>query len=349
MFDPKYQITSKILNNLSKISEIRAIVMRARLLPARENFMRRAAIIKMAHTSTSIEGNTLDEYQVAQILEGKDPTAQDSQVLEVRNYLKGLRLIDKLSDAKKSLNKKDILEIHKTVVGGLVEPQKTGVFRKGPVYLVNLHKEGREELAYMPPLSAKVPGLIDDLLLWLAEKKDEHPIIAAGLLHYQFETIHPFTDGNGRVGRLLTLLHLYQSDWGFRKSLVLEDYYNRDRKRYYLSLQTGKNYQGREGKDLTPWLEYFTKGFLEEAERIKDQVQILETVGGANAVQRTLGSDEVKIIDFVVSLGKITSADVVDILRVPKRTAQSKLKKLEENRLLVKKGSGPATAYLLRK
>lgn len=347
MFKPQYRITSNILNNLARIAEIRVIVSRAKLLPIRESFLRRAAVVKMAHTSTSIEGNTLNEYQVKKLLEGGKPKAEENQIREVKNYLRALRLIDKITDQKNSFDEKDILKLQQTVISGLVDSQKTGIFRRDQVYIVNVLLGGEEQLVYTPPKQKEVPGLVNELLLWLREANKEHPIIRAGLFHYQFETIHPFTDGNGRVGRLLTLLHLYQSGWAFRHCLVLEDYYNRDRKKYYLSLQTGDNYQARKGADLTKWLEYFVVGFLEEAEKVKDNVLLLEVVGKKRVTDQVLNEDELKIMDFVITLGKITSADVVDILRIPKRTAQAKLKRLEDSKLLVKKGRGPATAYFL--
>lgn len=348
MFKPRYQITSGILNNLAKIAEIRTIVSRARLLPVRESFLRRAALIKMAHTSTSIEGNTLSEYQVGKLLEGGKPQAEESQIKEVKNYLKSLRLIDKIAGKKSSFSEKDILKLHQIVISGLADPKNSGVFRSVPVYIVNISLGGKEQLVYTPPVAKEVSQLITELLFWLKESKKEHPIIRAGLFHYQFETIHPFTDGNGRVGRLLTLLHLYQSDLNFRHCLVLEDYYNHDRKKYYLSLQTGENYQARREADLTNWLEYFVAGFLNEAEKVKEQILMLEVVGKSAALEKVLDRDELKIVDFVVAIGRITSADVVDILRVPKRTAQAKLKRLEESKLLIKKGRGPATAYFLK-
>jgi Fic family protein len=75
--------------------------------------------------------------------------------------------------------------------------------------------------------------LIQELISWIKGNQQIHPIIKAGLFHFQFETIHPFMDGNGRTGRLMALLYLYQSGWNFKKVLVLEDYYNYNRKKYY--------------------------------------------------------------------------------------------------------------------
>lgn len=336
MFEPTFTITPKILELLSQIAEIKGLVHKSSLLPTREAFLRVSATIKMAHTSTSIEGNTLTEYQVKDVVSGKPVFAENRQIVEVKNYLQALKLVDQISQSKSELTIRDILLLHKTVISKLVKTSKTGVFRSGRVYVVNV---------YTPPPSSQVPILIENLIKWLKDSDSLHPIMRAGLLHYQFESIHPFTDGNGRVGRLLTLLHLYQSGWDFRKLIVLDDYYNQNRKNYYQALQTGSDYLKRENADLTNWLEYFIEGFLEETKKVRDQITILNTVGEKGLIQNTLSTDELKIVDFVLSLGKITSSDVVDILKVPKRTAQSKLKRLEDMKVLKKEDAGPSTFY----
>lgn len=347
MFNPKYTISNKAVNQLSEIAEIKSMVARSTLLPEREIFLRRAAVIKMAHTSTSIEGNQLQEYQVAQVAEGKKINAEKKQILEVKNYLLALREIDRLSESKNKFNANDVLRVHKTLINGLIEKHKAGIFRHGPVYIVNILPSTKEKVAYTPPKATDVPQLITDLLDWLDENKDIHPIVKAGLFHYQFETIHPFTDGNGRTGRLLTLLYLYQSGWDFKKILVLEDYYNRNRKAYYEALQTGETYSARQEADLRGWLDYYVEGFLDETRKVKDQVLSLSVVGDIGSTRNTLDKDELRIVDFIVTMGQITSNDVVDILDVPKRTAQAKLKRLEDIKVLEKEGAGPTTYYVI--
>ena len=347
MFNPRHEITSKILNKLAEIAEIKGMVEKSSLLPAREALLRKTAVIKMAHTSTSIEGNLLNEYQVEQVAEGKNVQAEPDQVKEVKNYLAALKKVDSLSEKKKNINRADVLDIHKVVINGLAELEKTGHFRHGTVYIVNVEPDGKEEVAYTPPKAPRVPSLIDELINWLAEAKDLHPVIRAGLFHYQFVTIHPFTDGNGRVARLLTLLHLYQSGWDFKNALVLEDYYNRDRKKYYINLQTGKDYKDREGVDLTGWLKYFVEGFLVEAINLKEKVLLLSAAGGKGETTQVLDHDELKIVDFVTTVGQLTSSDAVDILKVPKRTAQEKLRRLVDANILVRKGKGPASYYII--
>ncbi len=345
MFTPRYTITDKINSQLSDIAEIKSMVERSHLIPAREGFLRRAAVIKMAHSSTSIEGNILDEYQVGQLVQRKPVIAPKDQIVEVQNYLTALSSIDSLCSTKDSFTDKDILSIHRQVVDGLVDAKKAGFFRTGSVYIVNVRPDGQEDVQYTPPPFNHVDELIGQLLEWAHSSPDIHPIIRAGIFHYQFETIHPFFDGNGRTGRLLTLLHLYQSGWDFRKVLVLEDYYNQNRKNYYTNLQTGETYRKREGVDLTAWLEYFTTGFLEEARRVKDSMVTMSVVKSGSEGKTVLDTDELKIIDYALSIGRITSSDVCDILHIPKRTAQFKLKKLVENHILKQFESGPKSYY----
>ncbi|MCX6705973.1 MAG: Fic family protein, partial [Candidatus Woesebacteria bacterium] len=325
MFNPKYRITDKILSDLTKISEIKSLVEKSNILPAREIFLKKVATVGMAHSSTSIEGNTLNEYQVEKLAKGEKVSAEAREILEVKNYLQALKLVDKIHESRKPLDEKVILDVHKSVITGLIDENKVGVFRRGPVYIVNVSADENEELVYTPPKFDKVEPLIDELIKWMNKKDDIHPIIKAGIFHYQFVSIHPFPDGNGRSTRLLTLLYLYQSGYVFKKSLVLEDFYNNNRKRYYENLQTGKSFDARENADLTGWLEYFTEGFLFEVQRVKD---LILSSSDKSSKQIILNKDELKIVDFTLNLGKITSDDAVDILGIPKRTAQDKLKKL---------------------
>lgn len=325
------------------------MVERSQLLPAREAFLRRTAIIKMAHSSTSIEGNELEEYQVEKLVERIKIIAPPDQIKEVENYLAALKFIDGLDKSKKNFDSKDILSVQAQVIDGLVALEKIGAFRIGQVYIVNVLPDGQEKILYTPPTYSQVPKLIEQLLDWLRSNPDIHPIIRAGIFHYQFETIHPFSDGNGRTGRLLSLLHLYQSGWNFKRVLVLEDFYNQDRKNYYLNLQTGKTYQDRQRADLTSWLEYYVEGFLEEALKVKDSIINISVVKSGTASQNILDIDELKIVDFAISIGRITSSDVEDILHIPKRTAQFKLKKLEEKRVLMQIEAGPKSYYEVNK
>lgn len=352
MLEPKYSITSTILSRIAEIAEIKAAVERSRVLPLNEAQLRRQAILRMAHTSTSIEGNKLAEFEVGKVLEGKVVRAAQKDIQEVENYYKALKMLDEMAGKNGDLTVNDVLSLHKVVVGGLVEKEKVGNFRPADVYVLDDLGNGREMLRFKAPPASEVKKLVDELIEWLKESKKEgiHPIIRAGILHLQFVTIHPFTDGNGRVARLLTQLLLYRDGWDFRKILVLEDYYNRDRMSYYNAenLAQGKSYQ--KDMDFTTWLEFFTTGFLVEARKVLEQIQ---SIGFGKASKKSeqvfLDKDELQIMDFLTTTGRITSDDVTDILRLAKRSAQLKLKGLVDKKLIKIQGKGPSTYYSLSK
>lgn len=352
MLQPNYVITQTILSRIAEIAEIKAAVERSRVLPLNEAQLRRQATLRMAHTSTSIEGNPLAEFEVGKVLEGKSIRASKKDILEVENYYQALKKIEELSKSKQPITVNEILALHKIVISGLVEKNKVGKYRPADVYVLDDLGDGREMVRFRAPPAKDVPHMTEDLLIWLKTSKKEvlHPIIRAGVLHLQFVTIHPFTDGNGRVARLLTQLQLYRDGWDFRKILVLEDYYNHDRLSYYNAENRaqGKIYQ--QDMDFTGWLEYFTTGFLVEARKAFEQIQSIGFGKVSNKGEQIfLDRDEIQIMDFLSTTGRATSDDISDILKVAKRTAQLKLKKLSDKGLLKLKGKGPASYYTIMK
>src|SRR3989344_7493178 len=112
MFKPKYTINSKILANIAEIVEIKAVVERSRVLPLNEAQLRRQAILRMAHTSTSIEGNKLAQFEVGKVIEGKPVRAPQKDIMEVENYYKALGFLDEMAKGKKDLSGQDILLLH---------------------------------------------------------------------------------------------------------------------------------------------------------------------------------------------------------------------------------------------
>jgi Fic family protein len=231
MFKPVYSITPVLVNAISRIAEIKAIVERSKVLPLNEAQLRRQAIVRMTHTSTSIEGNKLAEFQVDKVLAGQTINADQKSIQEVKNYQHALTEIDDLAQKSGPLTIDQILHIHKILMKGLLPEEKTGHFRPGDIYIVDDLGDGREKVRFHGPDSQKVPFLVNELLKWLVESEHEnlHPILKAAIFHLHFVTIHPFSDGNGRITRLLTTYLLYKAGWDFRKILVLEDFYNRDR------------------------------------------------------------------------------------------------------------------------
>ena len=352
MFEPLYTLSNKTVNNLIKITELRTFIEQSRIVPKQEMIMKRKAAIRMAASSTAIEGNVLNVHEVEKVFEGKMTNAPQKDELEVRNYKKGIEFINSITNDKVKLDHNLILHLHRILMNGLLPAEKMGEYRKGPVYVVNLGAKAQEDkLLYSAPPAEEVRQLVTELITWVDTSLAEELsiIIVSALFHYQFVTIHPFTDGNGRATRLLTTYLLYLGDFDLSKIYALDSYYNYDRMKYYEHLDLGKTFKAREKIELTDWLEYFTDGFVWELTRIRDQIHLIKHHTHEKSSETLfLDQDEIRMIDFVSTVGRITSNDVMDILKCSKRTAQMKIKRLLDHGLLDKKGEGPSSFYIMK-
>ena len=188
-YQPPYTITPEILNRVAAISET---IGRLTVLTdqARSLRLRRINRIRTIHGSLAIEGNNLSEAQITAILEGKRVIAPPREVQEVKN---ALAAYDRF-DTWKPEYEKDLLEAHRMLMSGLID--EAGLYRHGGVGVL-----ADQQVIHMAPPADRVPHLMSDLFTWLAAT-DAHPLIASSVFHYEFEFIHPFADGNGRMGRL---------------------------------------------------------------------------------------------------------------------------------------------------
>ena len=349
MFNPKYKLTDKILQNLTAIAEAKGIIDRAKILPQQELRLRRQAIIRMTHHSTEIEGNKLNMQQVEALYARKKIDAPDRDIHEVRNYLNALKYIEKVVAEKKPITEKVILKIHKLVTYKTLAPQFSGSYRPGPIYVVRRRFGMPQETLYTGPDAKQVPQLMKNFVVWLkeSEEKEINPVIVAAIAHLEIAAIHPFNDGNGRTARALATLILYQRGYDFRRLFALEDYYNTNRPAYYKAINVGKNYEERR-TDITSWLEYFMKGFKKEIDEVKSKILPLarHAAKGDIKSQIYLTPEQLKIIDFLDQMGRITAKDVEDVLSCPKRTAQLHVQKLKRIKMIKPVGKGKATHYI---
>jgi Fic family protein len=352
MFKPKYTISHKILNHLMEIAEVRSLVSRASILPKQEAKLRRQALVRMIHSSTSIEGNILNRYEVEKLLTGQKVDAPKRDIFEVKNYQEAMYYVSRFIEKKRKITVKTILEIQQLITKNTLAEDRCGHFRKTKVYVVSRRGNQIIKVSYTGPEAKEAPKLVRNLVNWLNKAKKENicPIIAAAIAHAEIAAIHPFADGNGRTARILATLILYQRGYDFRKLFALEDYYNQNRPAYYKAIHLGKNYQERLKADLTNWLGYFVQGFASEMQSVKETLiplsldaKMKNKIGG----QVYLDKNQIKIIDFMMTMGEITSDDVTDILNVNKRTAQRYINEILKTKLIKKEGQGPASFYAL--
>ena len=345
VYNPKLTITPEINNYIAKIEAIRQKVKDSKILPEQEIALRFRAAVDAVHSSTTIEGNPLNKNQVIQALRGT-LNSWEKAVIEVRNYKKALDWIAKRITDKKEINLTDVLKLHSCVANNLLPKQKIGQLRTGPVYIVDII--GKKEIVkYIGPQAKNLQYLLHDLLDWLRENKTKlHPVLAAGILHYEFVSIHPFSDGNGRVTRLLVKLFLDLLGYDFRGALVLDKFYLANQMSYYDSLHKAKHYEEQRKADLTSWLNFFARGFWEVCKDLEKEISVVSMSSNKKVIR--LSNEEVQILDFAKQFGQITSSDIADIIKGSERTIQRRLKILIGKKLLIKKGQGKNIYYILK-
>ena len=192
--NPPYTITSHILALAERIGE--AIGRAEEAAVSTDLRLRRINRIRTIHGSLAIEGNTLSEEQVSTILDGKPVVAPLREIQEARNAIKAYEQYPQWEPASET----DLLSAHEVLMTALVDAP--GHYRRGGVAVT-----GAGEVHHIGPPADRVPRLMSDLLAWLGSTS-EHPLIASSVFHYEFEFIHPFEDGNGRMGRLWQTLIL---------------------------------------------------------------------------------------------------------------------------------------------
>lgn len=343
MYKPNYSISDKFLRIIAEIESLRTQIDSSYILPEREIELRYRASIEATHSSTSIEGNPLNLKQVEKVLiDGRQLTRHQYAEQEVKNYKKALDFIEKRKSINAPITIEDILAIHRVVASQLLSADKVGVLRQNPIYITDQN----DNTVYDGPETDILVQEIDDLLTWLKDADDIHPVIVAGILHFQFVSIHPLADGNGRTTRLLTSLYLGLKDYDFRSSLVLESYYCVDKQAYYNALSLADNYTGRKLAVLNPWLDYFAQGLLSSAKILAIEVNALSGLT-KDAGKVKISKSESDILSYVKQFGSISLSEGQDILAgVSKRTIQRRLMKLVDNGYLALEGEARNTKYV---
>ncbi|MDP2632797.1 MAG: Fic family protein, partial [Candidatus Curtissbacteria bacterium] len=297
MYSPKFTISNSILKNIGRIEASREIIENAPLVPAYEAKFRQEAVIRTVHHGTHIEGNQLDTGEVKAVLEGEEVSARDRDIQEVLNYRRVLAYIDRKS---KQIGERDLLAIHKLTVDKVLRPEQSGKYRTTQV-LVKNSKTG--EVSFKPPSPDQVRNLSRAFFEWLSSEKsiDVHPVLAAGVAHYVLAYIHPFVDGNGRASRALATMVLFTRGYDIKKFFSLEEYFDRNAKRYYETLQAVSDQKEElTDKDLTVWLEYFCEGLAEELDRVKERVRklSLDSKLKGRTGQIALSERQLKLVEY---------------------------------------------------
>lgn len=319
---PPFEITTSILDKMAKIAELVGQVNAVAGLTTNP-MLRRTNRIRTIYSSLAIEQNTLSLEQVTAVLSGKRVIAPPKDVAEVKNAYEIYEMMDSLNP----YNLDDLLNAHAVMTKGLTE--ESGCFRSGPVGVVD--KQGN--ILHFGTLPDYAPGLTRELLDWIRDS-DIHMLIKSCVFHYELELIHPFADGNGRIGRLWHTLLLTQ--WKPMFAWLPVESIIHDRQDEYYAAINRSNYAG----ESTAFIEFMLSAIKEAL------IEAVQTSGAAAGMT----TDELrwyKIERFLKKNDTITNSDVRQLFNVSSATANRILSKFTDEDKLQKIRIGKSWGYAL--
>jgi Fic family protein len=322
-FNPNFTITPKITKALMRIEALKDSIKGLPITPSIMQTLRETARLQSVHYSTQIEGNCLTKKEVEQVVKGVNEVGRPRDENEVKGYYAALEWLE--TNVSKTITETIIKTIHALVEGGGTKSVKPSSYRDAQNVIRDSSTGG---IVYLPPEAKDVPLMMSDLVDWINKNSADLPIpLVAALAHYQFATIHPYYDGNGRTARLLATLVLYQGGYDLKGLYSLEEYYARDLAGYYRAISRGNNhnyYFGRETADITPWLEYFVLGMQDALSHVQKRLAEAQKSGtkDKSAILRTLTPKQRKVLTLFAKQAIITAKDIEKLFGFSERSAR---------------------------
>lgn len=321
-YEPHFSIRPQLLFLVEEVAALRERIQGASVELAWIPALQKDTRNRNAHASTAIEGNPLTLQQVRALEEGRELIATDQRTeREVLNYYSGLRHIEK-NVRKKTIRHQDIFKLHRLLAVGVMDQGRAGRYRTVGV------RVGK----HIPPPAGDVSGLMFELLEWWGKSAATFsPVLSSAILHYQFEHIHPFADGNGRTGRALALWELFRRGFDTHHIFSVDEYYWEDRDDYYRALDRVRT----DGEDLTTWLEYCAEGLRQTLERVWLRVQAFN----GEAVQKVvLSPKQERLLKLLRDHGSMSPAEIWRALSISRQGAMNLLRPLLDAGLVTKIG-----------
>ena len=322
---PPFKITNEILNFVYEIGEL------VGKISAEKEFeknltLRRENRIKTIYSSLAIEQNTLTLEQVTDVINGKRVLAPPKDIKEVQNAYEIYERLEELNEN----SVKDLLLAHKIMTSELIK--ESGRFRSK-----NAGVYQGDKLIHMGTLPEYIPELINNLFLWL-KKSEEHPLIKAAVFHYEFEFIHPFQDGNGRIGRLWQSLIL--SKWKkFFAWLPIESLVQKCQKEYYIAI----NNSNRDGES-TEFILFMLKIIKET---LIELIEIQKSTDKATDKATDKNKEKIKsLIEYLDQNNSINNKEAQNLLNISESAAKRFLNKLAKENILEAVGEYKARKYI---
>lgn len=329
---PQFTITPNLLSEVEQIAALRERIQGAVVDLAWIPALQKDTRSRNVHASTAIEGNPLTLEQVRALEEGRELSASGMRhKREVINYFAGLRYVEK-HVAKKNIRHADILQLHQILAGEVMDQGEAGKYR---MIAVRVGK-------YLPPPPDAVSGLMFELLEWWnTAAKKLSPVLSSAILHYRFESIHPFADGNGRTGRALALWELYRRGFDTHHIFSVDEYYWEDRPKYYAALDGVR----KAGEDMSAWLEYCAAGLRQTLERAWLRIQTFQTTSTEKLVLRPR---QEQLLHLLRDHGSMAPSEIWEALSISRQGAMDLLRPLLDAGLVEKLGGKKTGRYVLR-
>ena len=314
-YEPPFKITSQIIDLISQISEAVGEINSLENSP-RHLELRKENRIKTIHSSLAIENNSLSLEQITAIIEGKRVLGSPNEIQEVKNALQAYELLLTLNPYEE----KDLLKAHKLMMADLVE--RNGKYRKDGVGIFD-----GNQVVHLAPTADRVPFLMSDLFEWL-KNSDVHPLIKSCVFHYEFEFIHPFQDGNGRMGRLwqTVILKEWKSVFAW---LPIETLIKENQVEYYNALNSSDS-----DANSTNFTVFMLQTILRT---IKEIIETEKKITLKIIVKIT--ANQKKILEAIKQNPFVTQEELSSIVGIAKLNINKNMKKLQEQGIIERVGA----------
>lgn len=322
---PTYTITNRIVSLLTKI-EANKISLSSHVLPEKIiNNLTHLSLLKSSVYSAQIEGNTLTPEDIENTTEEK---AKQYERQEVENIIAALTVLRE-KKIPEIIDIPYLLSLHKLVMNKLVHTSQAGVLRKEPSAIF----DGNGNVVYMTPPPSEVNDLLIKMLHFINDDKEISPLLKASLVHLSFEKIHPFLDGNGRVGRLLFQTVLAKYAYHFNWLLSIEELLQQKKHTYYYLL---------EQNNAIEFIEFMLDILYEASEQLKNTLSSYE-----NPLAEDFLFPRRKEILQIIREQTIVSFETIQrrFLKIPSRTLRYDIKQLEKEGFIKKIGTTRGTMY----
>ena len=311
-YKPPYTITSTILTQVSEISELISDIkhIEAKKITPK---LRKKNLVRSITGSLQIEGNSFTEEKVTALLDGKRVLGTVKEVEEVKGAIKAYENLGNYNHTKLA----DLLQSHKLMMDTLLN--NAGSFRSG-----NVGVYGKDGVSHVAPPPYRVAELMGELFDWLAVT-NEHPLVVSSIFHYEFEFIHPFSDGNGRIGRLWqsVILVAYKDLFSY---IPIESIVKENQQKYYGALEEA----GAMGES-TPFIEFMLGSILQSLKQFLKQ--------NAKSDQKSSLKSDQKILELIKKNSKVTIRGICDSTGLSESGVKKIIKKLKDEGVLVRVGA----------